>query len=484
MIGRYRSKRAGVLILAGAAVSLLVVRPAPGYDAWMWLLWGREVVGGGLSTADGPAFKPLPVAVCALLAPLGGAAPWAWVAIVRVAAVAAIWLAFRLGRDLARGWGAPSGAGAPIAGGALTPIAGGALAPIAGGALAAVGVALCGGFAFAAATGAEAPLVIAFGLAGVEAWRRGRLPLALACGAACALLRVEAWPFLAVACALAWRRGERGWVAGLAIAVPAAWFVPEWLGSGDPLRSGARARVPMPGQPALADVPALASLDAAARVALWPLLAGLLFLRGRRGALVVAGAGVAWVAVVAAMAQAGFSGEPRYALPGVALICVAGGVGLANVNGALRGARGAGWSHFAGYRAVNRLHLLSVALLVMVLVLAAAPRISDVAALRGAQAHQAALADDLRAAVAAAGGREAVLACGTPYVGPLRGPLMAYTLRVTKRTVEPDAPPHPPGVVFTARLTRASAPAPAAGPGFAAVATAGAWQVRAACPQS
>ena len=122
MIGRYRSKRAGVLILAGAAVSLLVVRPAPGYDAWMWLLWGREVLGGGLSTVDGPAFKPLPVAVCALLAPLGGAAPWAWVAIVRVAAVAAIWLAFRLGRDLASGWGAaPSGAGARIAGGALAP---------------------------------------------------------------------------------------------------------------------------------------------------------------------------------------------------------------------------------------------------------------------------------------------------------------------------------------------------------------------------
>jgi hypothetical protein len=104
--------------------------------------------------------------------------------------------------------------------------------------------------------------------------------------------------------------------------------------------------------------------------------------------------------------------------------------------------------------------------------------------LRSAQAHQAALAADLEAAVNAAGGRAGVLACGTPYVGPLRGPLMAYTLHVTKRTVEPDAPPHPPGVVFTARLTRASAPAPRAGPPFAALTTRGEWQVRAACRRS
>ena len=67
-----------VAALALAGLSLLVVDPAPSYDAWAWLLWGREVAGGGLSTVDGPAFKPLPVAVCALLAPLGTrAAPWA-----------------------------------------------------------------------------------------------------------------------------------------------------------------------------------------------------------------------------------------------------------------------------------------------------------------------------------------------------------------------------------------------------------------------
>src|SRR5687767_13871807 len=68
------------LIAAGLAVaSTLVVAAVPSYDPWAWLLWGREAAGGSLSTAEGPAFKPLPVAVCALLAPFGDAAPWLWV---------------------------------------------------------------------------------------------------------------------------------------------------------------------------------------------------------------------------------------------------------------------------------------------------------------------------------------------------------------------------------------------------------------------
>ena len=79
------------------------------------------------------------------------------------------------------------------------------------------------------------------------------------------------------------------------------------------------------------------------------------------------------------------------------------------------------------------------------------------------------------------GGREAVLACGRPFVGPYRGPLMAYALDVTKRTVEPDAAPRPPGVVFRARLKAASAPAPDAGPPFHAAARVGKWEVLRSC---
>jgi len=444
--------RAILVILAAAAASPMLVRAAPGYDPWTWLLWGREVAGGTLSTTAGPAFKPLPVAVCALLAPLGSAAPVVWVVLVRAAASLACWLAYRLGREL---------------GGSRL-----------GGALAAVGVALAGGFALEAARGGEAPLVTAGALGAIACWRAGRLRVALALGAACALLRVEAWPFLALAGVLAWRRdpGARPLLGALALLVPAAWFMPEWLGSGDLLRSGARARIPNPGQPALADVPALASLEAAAGLVLVPLWLGVALALREPRTRGLAAAGAAWIGVVAVMAQAGFSGEPRYALPGVALLAIAGAAGLARI-----AADREETIHRAQPDESSPRPWVAVAVGLVVVVVAALPALMDLSRVRAAQAHQWTLARDLDEAVRAAGGREAVLACGRPYVGPYRGPLMAYALRVAKRDVEPDATPRTPGVVFRARLTAAAPPAPQASPPFRAAARAGQWEVLRSC---
>jgi hypothetical protein len=428
------------LVLAAAGASLLLVAPAPSYDPWSWLLWGRELAGGTLDTREGPAFKPLPVGVSALLAPLGAAAPVVWVTLVRAAALVSLWLAFRLGRRLG---------GSNVAG-----------------ALAVVAVALCGGFLGTAASGAETPLLLALALGGVEAWRSGRLGWVMAAAVGCALLRVETWPFAFAVGVLLWRRqpGLRPALAASALLVPAAWFLPELAGSGDPLRSGARARVPNPGQPALADVPALASLEAAAKLLLWPLWIGVVALaievrRGRlaRAALAPVGAGVAWIALVAVMAELGFSGEPRYALPGAALVAVGGAVGLAARRGAI---------------AVVAVALVGVAALV---------RLDYVTDLRDRQRHAWALATELEDAITAAGGREAVLSCGQPYVGPLRGPLLAYRLDVPKRDVEPDLPPRPPGVVFRSRLESGAPLLPALGPGFERTGRTGAWETWRAC---
>jgi hypothetical protein len=431
------------LVIAIAGLSLAVVDPAPSYDPWSWLLWGREVAHGTLSTVDGPAFKPLPVAVCAVLAPLGSLAPVLWVVLVRVALVAAVLLAYALGRDVTDG----------------SRVAG---------VLAAVGVLLCAGLAGHSAAGAEPALVLAFAFGGVAAWRAGRFRAALACALACALLRVEAWAFVLLLAVVLWcrRPEDRPILAAVAVLVPAAWFVPELIGSGDLLRSGSRARVPNPGQPALADVPALASLEAALRLPLWPFLVGIaaaIALRVR-AALLVALAGGAWIAVVAAMAQAGFSGEPRYALPGAALLAIGGAAGLA---------------------ALGRRYGRSAAVLAAAVVaVAAVPRVADLADVRTEQAYQWRLAGELGDAVRLAGGRDAVLACGTPYVGPLRGPLMAYRLDVAKRAVEPDAPPREPGVVFRSALRPSALPAPEAPAGFAEIAHVGSWHVLAACGAS
>ena len=437
-----------VAVVAIAAGSLLVAAPAPSYDPWAWLLWGREIAELRLSTTDGPAFKPLPVAIAALLAPLGGAAPWLWVLIVRVSAVAALLLAYRLA--------------ARLAGGRRTA-----------GALAAAGVALSGAFLAQAATGQSEPMLIAFALAGVALARRRRAAAVIACAAACALIRVETWPFLLVLAAWSWhaRPDLRRALIAVTALVPVAWFLPEFLGSGDVLRSGTRALIPNPGQPALAPIPALASLTGSLPLTPWLLWLGVAALipgavkRRRRHLRVLAPAavGVAWLLLVAVMAQAGFSGEARYALPGAALIAISGAIGI---DGLVRRIIPHPAATAAGAAAV-------VAILVATH--------SSLAAIPSAQRHQWRLSGDLSAVIAAAGGRGAVLDCGTPYVGRLRGPLMAYHLNVAKSVVEPDLPPQRPAVVFRSRIAAGSHVMPRTTAGFAPVAANRSWTVEAAC---
>ncbi len=121
------------------------------------------------------------------------------------------------------------------------------------------------------------------------------------------------------------------------------------------------------------------------------------------------------------MAQAGFSGEPRYSLPGAALVAVA---------GALRARR-----RPRDRRAASR---GSPAPLLLV---AAAPKLADLPDLRATRPTSATSPPDLADVIDRAGGREALLACGRPYVGDLRGPLLAYHLDVEKQRVGVRAAP-------------------------------------------
>lgn len=434
---------AAVAVLVGVvALSALVLPVAPGYDAWAWLAWGREVGRLELSTVDGPAWKPLPVAVTTVLAPAGDAAPALWVLLVRASAVAALALAFTCARRL-----------------------GGTVAGVA----AATALALTGGFVRHAAVGDAEPMLVALALGAFALALDGRHRGALMLGGMCALLRPEVWPFLAVYGAWCWRGqpAARPALAALAVAVPVLWFVPEWLGSGELLRSGERARIPNPGQPATAEHPAWQTLAAAAGVVFAP--AALVALLARGTAALLAAAGAAWIVLVAFMSEAGFSGEPRYLLPGAALLAVAGGAALPRLLGLVDAPRR---RHAAGLAAAGAIAVLAV--------VDAVPRAAGVADLRPRLAHQAALADGLQRAIADAGGRDRVLACGRPAVGRYRGTLLAWHLDVPKSAVRADG--RPDAVTFRSRLTAravASPPLPARG---RVLATAAGWRAVAAEP--
>jgi hypothetical protein len=430
-----------------AALSLLAPSQ-PGYDAWAWLVWGREAAALELDTVDGPAWKPLPVAITAGLSAAGDAAPALWLLVARGGAIAAVLLAARLARRLAGG----SWAAAVAAGG---------------------GVALSAGWAWHGAVGNSEGLFVALVLAaglGVLDDRHGR---ALALGALAALLRPEAWPFLGAYGLWLWvrRPALRPWALAGAALLPVLWFVPEWPGSGDLMRSSQRARVPNPGAPATAARPLLASLERAAAIPLLPLLAAALvpaLPAGRRRwplrlppAAVPAAAGAAWVALVAVMAEAGYSGESRYHLPGAALIAVTGGVGLA--------------------RAVQGRRAAALAAGVVVLAFAAIRAEAITGELRRA-ADEAALFGSLGEAVARAGGRASVLACGRPVVGRYRGPALAWALHVPKRRVAFTAAHG--GMVFRSRIRSGATLQPEAAAGAPVVARSARWEVRSPCRQA
>ncbi|MBJ7342493.1 MAG: hypothetical protein JHC46_02770, partial [Solirubrobacteraceae bacterium] len=86
-------------LLLGAATVLIA--PALGYDAWAWMVWARELTDLSLDTTGGPSWKPLPVLVSAPFAWVDGLAPFLWLALIRGAAIYALWLAGRCAARLA-----------------------------------------------------------------------------------------------------------------------------------------------------------------------------------------------------------------------------------------------------------------------------------------------------------------------------------------------------------------------------------------------
>src|SRR5918995_1758925 len=226
--------------LAVAGLSLLLPS-TPSYDPWAWLIWGRELAAGGLDTSAGPAWKPLPVLVTTLLAPLD-AAPELWLLLARAAGVAAVLLVGLLAWRLSRG----SLVAALVASGSLV---------------------LVSGFVRGVALGFSEGLLVA----------------------------------LAAAAVLCHLGEQRPLLVAVAAVVPLAWFGPELWGSGELLRSTERARVATPGQPALAAVPAFEVLKRF--LLMTPLLASVglgVALAGRAARPVALGA-LAWVALVALM---------------------------------------------------------------------------------------------------------------------------------------------------------------------------------------
>ena len=109
---RWSGGRWGVVVggCTVAAVLALAIPATLSYDAWAWLVWGREIVRFDLDTTGGPSWKPLPVLVAVPVSTLGDLAPAAWLVVARVGGLLALVGVYRLASRLA---GRTAGARSP-----------------------------------------------------------------------------------------------------------------------------------------------------------------------------------------------------------------------------------------------------------------------------------------------------------------------------------------------------------------------------------
>lgn len=447
MDDRRRIAGTAAACVALAALTLLLPR-AIGYDPWNWLTWGRQLTDLTLDTRGGTVWKPLPVLVTAPLALTGAAAPTLWLLVVRSAAFAALLGTYRLGARLG----------------------GRAAGVLAAGALPLLPDALVWFY-----EGTSEWILAAAVVWAVHAHLTGRERRALGLWVLAALVRPEAWPFLLVAGVRAARRDRalRARAAVAAVGVPVLWAAPQWWGSGSPLAAG---RVASTSAGALLTrrlgPPWLVTLERFAHAVPAGILLAAGFAvaeaaRARRWTTPVLAAGaVAWVSVVALMAEAGFAGMLRFMLPAAIVGWALGAAGLTRIAALgprVAGPALAGMLALAGPAAyagdgVRRVHGEAIAVA------------------RAAQ-HQAELAVALRRA----GGPARVLACGRPQIYEYAAPLVAWALDEPARARWPRGAgivvvrsrplPHDPFLP----------PAPLGNPRLARLASAPGWQVLGDC---
>ena len=363
----------------GSAAASLLIADEPVYDAWAWLVWGRELAHLGLDTTSGPSWKPLPVVITTPLSLAGDGAPQLWLVLVRAA-----WLlSFVLAAELAYH---------------LTPGHRRSLRLAAAG-FSAFALALLFDdvtmWARQAAGGMSEPLLVALALGAIRLALAGRVRTALVLGALAALVRPEAWLLLIVYAAWSWRadRRARPVVVAVALAVPALWLAPELLGTGAGGAGRAQRGTSHPAE-ALWWAAALPVATA------WPL--AYLGARDRGAARVLAAGALVWIALVAAMTTLGFPGLARFVAPAAAIVGVLGGVGLAALLERPRGVRGTGGLVVAA--------AIAVALAVTAVDLPG--RIGDLPQAWRSSARISDSHERLRALVRAAGGRDRLLRCG------------------------------------------------------------------------
>lgn len=393
-----------VVLLSVIFVTATGMRPA--FDAYGWLVWGREAAHWSLDTSAAPSWKPLTFLFTfpyALL--LDGAALWAWMVTAVAAALAAPVLAARIAYRL------------------TAPHARRRYPAAAAGAFAGAGVLGIEGYGHFMLIATADPMIVALCLAAIDcalSRRRGLtwLLLVLVC-----LGRPEAWPLALAYVLWAWREAperHRVLVGGLA-AIPLLWFgVPaltsnSWMIAADVLSESTHS---LPGNKLDAVISSLISLYELPMQIMVLLALVLAVVLRERTWLLVASAAALWVAADVVFAWHGWGIAPRYLFEPAAMLVL---LAAAAVGRALA---------LDGHR--HALLRLAAIATVLVLVVTLAPHAQQRARLvhNGIvlgrtwtrQIHR------LHTLIATAGGVKRILACGQPVTEVSYQSVLAWEL--------------------------------------------------------
>jgi len=471
------------LLLVGcvvlAAVSLVVVPSTITFDPLTWATWAREIVHLNLNTNGGPAWKPLPIVVDVIFAPFGAVEKWVWLVVARAGALLGVAMAYRLARRLS------------------ARAEGGRLAGVVAGLIAATGFALSETFLeYLTPLGMSEPLLAGLALLAIERHLDGHRAQAYGLIFACLLLRPETFPFFLGYSIYLWLRlpRSRPWSVGLTLSLPVFWLLPDYLATGNALRSSQRAAQPTQGGPLLTGHPALAVIESGFNAVVLPIVVGAVIAmaiavvayvrhRQERPLLAVSALCLGWLVTVAVETQAhAGSGDQRYLIVAYALACVLAGVGWTRLVGAAA-ERVTGWTGPA-WGTAARIGVIAV------LVLGSAPfvaqRLNELSGVIGEVPYQAHKYGELSAMIKEVGGSKRILACGPITSDIYQMPALAWDLGIHQSqiliaTASKNVPTR--GTVFRTRTTRGSpvVPPTLGSADFHVVATTDQWQMLSTC---
>jgi hypothetical protein len=392
-------------VIAVALLFVLVSGMRPAYDAYGWLVWGRQTLHWNLDTNGAPSWKPLTFLFTLPYALTGPGQMWLWMVTSTAGALSggvfAARIAYRLtGPSPARPWAAPAAA-----------------------VFAGLGVLGIQGFWQQVVIANSDPMIVALCLGAIDASLCKRPRVAFVLLVLASLGRPEVWPFAGGYALWAWfRMPSMRVLAALGLAaIPVLWFsVPiltskSWLTPGD---LALHQRTVIEGNKITGVFSRWIDLYE------WPMqvaaLAGVAFaaIRRDREPLILVGLALCWVAVEIAFALHGWSAVPRYLLEPAAITVVLGAVAVGRA--LALAPRSPSLIAWAGP--------IAVVLLLVALVQPVRHRITLTHQEITANRHGARRSDRLAAVIKRDGGAARIKACGQPVTTVAFQALLAYQI--------------------------------------------------------